>query len=67
MRTTIDIDNQLIEEALLATGARSKRAVVELGLRSLLRLKSQEQIKHYWGKLRWNGDLNRLRTDRMGR
>jgi hypothetical protein len=37
--------------------------VVELGLRALIQLKQQERIRGFRGKLRWMGDLERMRTD----
>lgn len=63
MRTNIDIDDKLMAEAIRATGARTKREAVELGLKALVRLKKQETIKGYRGRLRWRGDLERMRTD----
>lgn len=64
MRTNIVIDDRLMRETLRATGARTKREVVELGLRTLLRLKQQEEIRRHRGKLDWRGDLEAMRTDR---
>ncbi len=64
MRTTIVIDDKLMRDALLATGAKTKREVVELGLRTLLRLRQQEQIRSFRGKLDWQGDLEAMRADR---
>lgn len=63
MRTNIVIDDTLMKEALKATGLRTKREAVELGLKTLIRLKKQEQIRSYRGKLRWEGDLDTMRTD----
>lgn len=63
MRTNIVIDDKLMADALKATGARTKREVVELGLRALIQLKQQERIRGFRGKLRWTGDLERMRTD----
>jgi Arc/MetJ family transcription regulator len=63
MRTNIVIDDTLMKEALRATGLRTKREVVEEGLRTLLRLKRQEAIRRFRGKLNWHGDLNAMRTD----
>jgi Arc/MetJ family transcription regulator len=63
MRTNIVIDDKLMAEALKATGARTKREVVEMGLRALVQLKQQERIRGVRGKLRWTGDLERMRTD----
>jgi len=64
MRTSIEIDDKLLKEAISATGAKTKRKAVELGLAALAKLKRQEQIRKYRGNLNWNDDLERLRTDR---
>lgn len=63
MRTNIVIDAKLMQAVLRATGLRTKREAVELGLRTLLRLKKQVEIRRYRGKLHWQGDLDAMRTD----
>ena len=63
MRTNIVIDDDLMANALKMTGLRTKREVVELGLKTLIKLKKQEQIKLFRGKLPWRGDLDELRSD----
>jgi Arc/MetJ family transcription regulator len=63
MRTNIVIDDKLMEETLRATGLKTKREAVELGLRTLLRLRKQAEIRKYRGKLEWQGDLDAMRTD----
>ena len=63
MRTNIVIDDKLMRDALRATGLKTKRDAVDLGLRTLLRLSKQAQIRRLRGKLRWQGDLNAMRTD----
>ena len=63
MRTTIVIDDDLLEKAMRATGAKTKREVVELGLAALVRLKAQEEIRGFRGKLRWTRDLDEMRRD----
>jgi len=64
MRTNIVIDDKLIRETLRATGLKTKREAVELGLKTILRLAGQEQIRQFRGKLKWTGDLGAMRTDR---
>jgi len=64
MRTNIVIDDKLMADALESTGLKTKREAVELGLKTLIRLKRQEEIKAFRGKLRWQGDLDVMRTDR---
>ncbi len=63
MRTNIIIDDELMREALRATGLKTKRAAVELGLRTVVRLNQQAKIRRLRGKLKWQGDLDRMRTD----
>lgn len=63
VRTNIEIDDKLLAEAIKATGARTKREAVELGLASIVKLKRQERIRNYRGKLRWEGDLEDMRRD----
>ncbi|SBT04597.1 conserved hypothetical protein [Candidatus Accumulibacter aalborgensis] len=64
MRTHIVIDDQLMEDALRATGLKTKREAVELGLRTVLRLRQQEEIRRFRGKLNWQGDLEAMRADK---
>ena len=63
MRTNIVIDDKLMRDTLRATGLKTKREAVEEGLRSLLRLKRQAEIRRLRGKLNWQGDLNAMRSD----
>ncbi len=63
MRTNIVIDDALMDEVLRATGLKTKREAVELGLKTLIRLKRQERIKDFRGKLKWEGDLKAMRRD----
>ena len=64
MRTNIVIDDKLMQDTLRVTGLKTKREAVEQGLRTLLRLRRQEEIRRYRGKLPWQGDLDAMRTDR---
>jgi Arc/MetJ family transcription regulator len=64
MRTNIVIDDDLMRDTLRATGLKTKREAVELGLRTLLRLSKQSEIRRLRGKLTWHGDLDSMRTDR---
>ena len=61
MRTNIEIDDKLMNDVLKATGARTKKEAVELGLKTLIKLKKQEGIKAFKGKLSWSGDLDDMR------
>ena len=61
MRTNIVIDNQLMSDALKATGLNTKKEAVELGLKMLVRLNKQQEIRKLRGKLKWEGDLDEMR------
>lgn len=63
MRTNIVIDDDLMDDALKLTGLKTKREAVELGLKTLIRLKKQEEIRRFRGKLSWSGNLDEMRTD----
>jgi Arc/MetJ family transcription regulator len=62
MRTNIVIDDQLMSDALIATGFSTKKEAVEEGLKMLVRLYKQSNIKNFRGKLKWEGDLDEMRT-----
>mgnify|MGYP000917691468 CR=1 FL=1 len=64
MRTNSVIDDTLMNETLRATGLKTKREAVELGLRTLLRLRQQEELRRFRGKLNWQGDLDSMRSDK---
>lgn len=62
MRTNIVIDDTLMSDALKATGLKTKREAVELGLKTLIQLKKQAAIKGFRGKLAWEGSLDEMRA-----
>ncbi|TSA40986.1 MAG: type II toxin-antitoxin system VapB family antitoxin [Betaproteobacteria bacterium] len=64
MRTNIVIDDKLMKDTLRLTGLKTKREAVELGLRTLLRLRKQAEIRRFRGKLNWQGDLDSMRLDK---
>jgi Arc/MetJ family transcription regulator len=63
MRTNIMIDDELMSDVLKLTGIKSKREAVEQALRTLLALKQQEKIKQFKGALKWEGDLEQMRSE----
>lgn len=64
MPTKIPIDDRLVAAALRATGLKSRREAVELGLRTLLRLRRQAELRAMRGRLPWQADLDAMRSDR---
>lgn len=65
MRTTVVIDDELMTAALKSTGLKTKKAVIDLALRTLVQLKSQERVRVLRGQLRWEGDLDAMRESRF--
>lgn len=64
MRTNIDIDDGLMAEALRYSKISTKRAAVEEGLRLLIQTRRQGGLRQLRGKVKWQGDLDTMRTDR---
>jgi Arc/MetJ family transcription regulator len=65
MRTNIEIDDELMRQAMKASGATTKKGVVESGLRLAVRLKAQEGIRALRGKVKWEGNLDEMRQGRF--
>jgi Arc/MetJ family transcription regulator len=61
MRTNIVIDDELMDGALKATGLSTKKAVVEQGLKLLIKRNQQQGIRRLRGKVKWDGDLDEIR------
>lgn len=64
MRTNIIIDDKLMDTALKSTGLKTKKEVVEEGLRTLIKIKNQKKLKSLYGKLHWEGNIEKMRTDK---
>jgi Arc/MetJ family transcription regulator len=65
MRTNIDIDDRLMRQAMRRSGARTKRAAVEAGLRLLAETHAQGSIRRLRGKVVWEGNLDQSRPTRL--
>ena len=63
MRTNIDIDDYLMNEAMELSGHKTKKETVEDALNLLIQIKRQEAIREFRGKLKWEGDADDLRTN----
>ena len=66
-RTNINLDDKLVSKGLKMTGLRTKRELVDLALRELVRKEDQKSILSLEGTMHWEGDLEELRTGRFGR
>jgi Arc/MetJ family transcription regulator len=64
VRTNIDIDDRLMAQAMRRSGARTKKAAVEAGLRLLAQTHAQGSIRRLRGKVQWEGELAQSRQSR---
>ncbi len=64
MRTNIVIDDDLMNDAIRLTGAKTKRETVEIALKLLIEIKKQGSIKKLRGKLNWEGNLEDMRLNK---
>jgi Arc/MetJ family transcription regulator len=65
VRTNIEIDDDLMRQAMRRSGAATKRAAVEAGLRLLAQTHAQGSIRRLRGKIVWEGDLQQSRLTRV--
>ncbi len=66
MRTTLEIDERLLRDAMAATGAKKKRQCIELALQEVVRQKRIERLIQRLGKTPLTidtDDLDRMRSD----
>lgn len=61
MRTNIVIDDELMAKAIKASGLKTKKEVVEQGLKLIIQRNNQQAIRELRGKLKWKGDLDEMR------
>ena len=64
MRTNIDLDDELLSEAMKATGLSTKKATVEEALRLVVRRSKQRKALRDIAGLGWEGDLDAMREGR---
>jgi len=65
MRTNIVIDDELLSQAVTASGLKTKRATVEEALRLYIRLRAQAKILDLAGKVQWEENLDESRRGRI--
>jgi Arc/MetJ family transcription regulator len=65
MRTNIEIDEKLMQQAMRVSGAKTKKAAVEAALQKLVQLDRQTGIRKLRGTLQWEGNLDEMRRSRF--
>jgi len=64
MRTNVVLDDNLVRSALRLSGFKTKKKAIEEGLRLVIQLNRQKKVKSFRGKLKWAGNLNKMRIDK---
>jgi Arc/MetJ family transcription regulator len=64
-RVTIDLDMTLVEEGLRIFKCKTKKELIHLALRELLKTEKRKEILKLRGKLHWEGDLEEMRGSRL--
>ncbi|MEZ4904307.1 MAG: type II toxin-antitoxin system VapB family antitoxin [Spirosomataceae bacterium] len=62
MRTNVEIDDNLMSEALRLTKISTKKQVIEAALKELINKSQRERLRQMRGKVEWEGSLNQMRT-----
>lgn len=61
MRTNIEIDEKLINEARKISNVSTKKEIVDIALRNYIKSHKRKKLLEKFGKIKWEGDLNELR------
>jgi len=63
-RTNIELDENLVQECINATGIKTQKSLIDHALRELLRHEKQLRILELKGNVTWEGNLDEWRQDR---
>jgi len=63
MRTNVVIDDGLMRRVMKSGGYKTKKKAIEEALKLLLQVQSQERLRSLKGRVRWEGDLDQMRSD----
>ena len=61
MRTNIEIDNSLMAKAKRINRRKTKKEIVDLALRTYIKVNERKKILNLFGKIEWEGNLNQMR------
>jgi len=61
MRTNIDLDDDLLGDAMRVSGEKTKTAVVHRALKELVRVQGLRRMLDHRGHVQWDGDLDQMR------
>jgi Arc/MetJ family transcription regulator len=64
-RTNIELDEKLVRKAMRLTKHRTKKDLVNHLLRDFVEREEWKELIRLRGKVKWNGNLNRMRKSRV--
>lgn len=64
LRTNIELDAELVNEAMKLTQMKTKKELVNYALKELVRKVKRKNLLSFEGKVRWEGNLDEMRKDR---
>jgi Arc/MetJ family transcription regulator len=64
-RTNVVLDDELVSKCQTLTGIKTRRAVIDCALNELLRRKRQREVLQLRGAVKWEGDLDAWRRQRV--
>jgi Arc/MetJ family transcription regulator len=67
MRTTLNLDDEVLASAMKVAAGKTKTDVINEALREFARRRRLQEILEFKGKMPWEGDLDELRGRRKGR
>jgi len=65
MRTNIVLDDELVAQAMRLTGLQTKRGLIDHALKELIRRRQQRRMLELRGRVKWEGNLNKMRKGRF--
>jgi len=65
MRTNIVLDDKLVEKGMAITGIKTKKALIDFALKSLIDRKKMYEILSLKGKINWEGNVEDMRSNRQ--
>ena len=64
LRTNIELDRELVNEAMKLTKLKTKKELVNYALKELVRKVKRKNLLHLEGKVQWEGNLCEMRRSR---
>ncbi len=64
LRTNIELDEKLVDEAMMLTHKKTKKELVNYALKELVSKIKRKKLLELEGKVEWTGDLDEARKSR---